>query len=1006
MKSLRQHKSLIKFIVVSVVFSILLTLSLNLSAYAAPCPPTCNEMELITLAATNPQAAYNTNSELSVKVTSGKILDNHDIAHDYFTKHPEKMKEYRKFAQNYFMTKGKINSKLMKTYLSKDVTIHDEQDLWIARKYLQSNTFKDSTDRTIFKFYMRDVKAMTAQDKTIAKSFFTAENGKYINENTQNVRELFKKYLKAEGVEVVAINGPIKSFTRDGTLSGKNAKVNIYNLKEKAGFSYALKVESDGSLALSQTQFEIKKKEETVKKEKLKQEQMGTSKWDVVWSVLTGESGEEFFTKKSKEKMKEAPKTEISEEFVTTYEPGFYPTDVKVPFEGDLKIGEAGGLNLKEGSLSNVDVKGAEDVTVSSNGIRTIISGKFKEVAGVELEESSYLRIHKLTPPAAEGSKQKIALLPMIEGYAVDGNVPTIKRINAKKITGYNEFNEETGNAEYLLGDIYGHSNGIPLAGKFNIKDYDNINPQRHVLVPMWGDINPPLTLNDVTIYPTKRGYYTHIYFPNNPSKLEQKSERYVEFTKEGVVVSGADTNVIVKPSGIIKNELAATGKTKGLISFPSKGYFKVGDKDKEGESNIKKIQGFVGAPQTGVYDQATYEKVYGWQMNKQLDGKQPKVDGLFGKQTLQTYLQNTQGNIKIITLEDLHHARISFEEGKLKIKSFGNVNVDVGKKKYSFSIEPPMQELASQEITEVKAVSAEAPEEPHVKQNVELLAGFNPNPFNNDITLDYNIEKGNTAYPVDLLSYYDSYYKFLPYYQFDRKQIYQQTGNFIDTLINPELIKDGVEVNPQFKDLVKDGKLKVVYLAGRSNEGSKGVLDHDTNILLPETEPTIPEKKVFTKKFKTKEGEEINVEVITLWTQQQLEEELKKSEDNKDYVDYLQLSGHSESWSTQRVNLGEGRGYFSSKDLTGEKHKKIYHAPKLVGISSCVATKRVVPGIQQNLIDGQHSNFFAALHQSKKDIGTTILGGLLTGKSSKEINEIANAESKAPIFEFVGKGS
>ncbi|MBS3121481.1 hypothetical protein J4434_01175 [Candidatus Woesearchaeota archaeon] len=993
---MHQHKSLTKlivFLIVLVAFSILLSLLLSLTVYAAPCPPTCNEMELITLAATNPQAAYNTNSELSVKVTSGKILDNHDIAHDYFTKHPDKMKEYKKFAQNYFLTKGKINKNLMKKYLSAYVTTHDEQDLWIARKYLRGNNFKDATDRTIFRFFMRDLKTLSGEDKVTAKNFFTAENGKYINENIQNVRELFARYLKAEGVQVTGINGPIKAFTRDGTLKGKNAQVNIYNLKEKAGFTYALKVESDGSLALTQTQFGIKQKEEFKITEKAKQEQMGTSKWSALWSVLSGESEAEFFMRTSKEKQKETTETEISEGIVTTYEPGFYSTDVKVPFEGDLELTDGGKLKLKQGKIRHVDVKGAEDVTADARSF----SGKFKEVAGVEFKSPSHVKVHTVLLPDEDNPQKKTVYYNLEGEQADDGGVPIIGKITPYTFKDYTQFSETNGQdvPEEVKVDFAGgiDNNGVILSGNYLINDYNAINPKRNIVAPPHGT---SLTLNGVTIYPEEQ-HYTRILFPNKPVTEELKSENYVAFTEEGVIVNGAGTKALITPTGLVQNELAATGKTTGLVKFPQKGYFSVGDKDSGESDNIKKIQGFVGVPQTGVYDQTTYDKVFQWQIGHSLNGRYIKPDGLFGKQTLMTYLQNNEGDIILSTSvnSNYNQGKVSYEEGKIKIDTQGDLeSVRVGAKEYAVktSKRGMDQQLA---VGESVPVDIESPDGAVTEHQLDQVPGLNPFFAAKEVGIPYELNVGKLSSDVDSETktvVQDP--NALKYYQFDRQAIYAQTGNFIDTLINPELVKEGVEINPEFKEMVKDGKLRVVYLAGKGDEG-KLTLDHDTNILhttssgLQEPAQT-PLPQTFTKVYTQKDGTPIDVEVVVVWSQKQVTDELKQ-----EGTDVFHISSHSRSIEKQGFFLGKGRSILDTKALAS--HSKEYKRPQLVSVRSCISTKRTLPGLKAMFkqSQGPQTTYLAAVHKPGADIGTTLLGGLLTGKSLKDIKDIANLENQ-----------
>lgn len=1031
MKSLQQHKSLIKFIVVSVVFSILLTLSLSLSAYAAPCPPTCNEAELATLAATNPQQAYNINPELAIKATGGKVLVNHDIAHDYFTKHPDKMKEYRKFAQNYFMTKGKINRPLMKTYLSKDVTIHDEQDLAIARKYLHDANFKDSTDRTIFRFYMRDVKAMTAQDKAIAKSFFTAENGKYINENIQNVRELFKKYLKAEGVEVVAINGPVKSFSRDGTLSGKNAKVNIYNLKEKAGFNYALKVESDGSLALSQTQFELKKKEEFKITEKAKQEKMGTSKWDALLSALSGESESEFFMRKSieKQKQKEPAETEISEEIVTTYEPGFYPTDVKVPFEGDLELTDGGKIKLKQGKIRHVDVKGAEDVTADARSF----SGKFEEVAGVEFKNPSHIKVHTVLIPDEDNPQKKIVYYNLEGEQANDGGMPIIDKIKPYTFQDYTQFSEVNGQdvPEEVKVDFQGgiDANGVILSGKYLIENYDSINPKRDIVAPAYGT---SLTLNGVTIYPTEK-YYTRIFFPNKPVTEDFKSENYIAFREEGVTINGAGTKALVTPQGLVRNEIAATGNTERLISFPKRGYFQIGDRDKDkdyylpGEEDvpagiynkyntpsyypIEKIQEIVGVKEINVeaadvvvvYGQKTFNAVKEWQKTQKLNGRPIKVDGLFGKESFMAYLQS-EGDIFLSTSTNSNYnqGKVSYQEGKIKIDTQGDIeSIRVGAKEYVVKTSKKGindQQLALGEAapSDIKSdINIQATDGAVIEHQLNQVPGLNPFFAAKDLGIPYELNVDELSADAGIQSgLYVQDPNLLKYYQFDRQAVYSQTGNFIDTLVNPELVKEGVEINPEFQDMVKDGKLRVVYLAGKGDEG-KRVLDHDTNVLHTAAkgleEPTqTPPPETYTKVYTTKDGKPIDVEVVVVWNQKQVDEELKK-----EGTDVFHISGHSRSIEKQGIFLGKGRSILDTKSLASRS--KEYKRPQLISVRSCISTKRVVPGLKTMFkqAQGPQTTYLAAVHKPGADIGTTLLGGLLTGKSLKDIKDIANLENQ-----------
>ncbi|MBI4983659.1 hypothetical protein HZC32_03375 [Candidatus Woesearchaeota archaeon] len=949
-----------KCVLMILLIILCLVVSINVIAQDADLFP---ETELERLTRTNPLEAYKKDPEFAIAYTGGVILENFDIAKDYFAKNPQEMFTYTEYARSYLLTEGKFDKNLMKQYLF-GCNFIDKKDFNIARKYLSSSKFGTSEERKVFVLYYSKLESQNIKDRSIAKNFFTNENGRYINEEPEG-KKLFTKYLKSEGVNILAINGPVKSFDRKGLLQGKNGGVNINEfVKTEVKDKYALKVEQNGELILVS-----QKTDEKLKETRTKIEELGTK-----WNKVTKELGLDFLNVE--------PETveKISDKVIVRQPVG------NVPFEGYLKMDqESAKLKLKEGSIKHVGVKEAEEVEVTKDGF----IGKFKELSKIQFKEPSYVNVDAgYVYEEPDGIYRSI---PILEGLATSkGEVPTIERIDYGEYEGYTFFDEKKGKEIKVNSPtIYNEPADISLAGNFNIEDYNAIDTKRHIIVSPNSARGKVLSLNGVYIYPDKI-YYTPIYLPNQEIPEEELSDRFVKFDSKSIVVSGKDNGIILNPSALIKNEFAATGKTNSLIDFPERGYFAKGDASENGKSeeDINNVQKIVGAKVTGIYDQQTYNKVREWQKNQKLDGKQISVDGLFGKQSLQAHLQNNEGNIAISTYNDFHKGKISAEQGKIKIENSGITRTQVGKKIYNTYETSPSDPKTTTKTT------------PKKKNELSQVVGLDPS--KKDITLDYEIKTSDMVFPNELKDSPKLDNQVLTsYFQFDRKAIYQQTNNFIDTLVNPELIKNGVEINPKFEDMADDGKIKMLYLAGKSNEGDGVILDHDTNILIPETgEPQKPPKeKIYTKKLKTKGGQEVEVEVDVVYNQEQFQKIYESGD-----VDIVHVSSHSNSWRTQRLYLGpyqeitKGERYFSTLDLKNKLKGKTFHKPELISIRSCVATKRVLPGFKE-LQKGVETNYIVAKGKPTQDIGTTILGGVLSGKSPEEITAIANAEQQGPIF-------
>ncbi|MFH1440344.1 MAG: hypothetical protein ABIG89_07270 [Candidatus Woesearchaeota archaeon] len=995
-----------------IIIIILVFLIVSLSA-SAVCPPKCSQAELIQLVQTDPKAAYNVDQFQTVIYTGGTVLDDPALAKDFFRKNPGQMMVYRSQAQKYLLRKGKIDSKLMQIYLQQGVYI-DNNDFNIARRYLKLSKFDTSADKKIFQTYLTKLKSLSATDRSIAKRYFTKSNGKLINENAET-RKLFSKYLKSEGVDSYGILGPVKSFSNDGVLNGKNGAININDYIGKNREYYAIKVVEDGSIRVVSKQKQTKTipvYDAVASAQQLKEageisKRVEGYKFMMKYLGMNPSDYEYIGEMEGKIALKIVPVIKETETETVR--------SVGLDFTGDLKLDqETGKFKMSKGTLRAVKVKGGSDITFGSKAF----TGKFEEVQGIEFASPTHVTVDDYYKVGSEekivnGRKTNSRARPEIRILqSEDGTPATVKRIKYEPYGDYTYIDSDGSEVDYVSEKI--DKGVLEVKGAFNLNKYSQADTKVKLVVPRSKDdpMDNALTINDVTVLPHDKSG-TKIFFPEQKVGYDEQSNLFVKFTKDGIMSAGQEVRVKINPAALVKNEIANGKWGTEMMILPSRGYFTDGDYPKQGTGaydSLIRVQRAVGADETGVYDKQTIAKVKEWQSKTILDGRKIKVDGRFGRQSLLAYLQNTQGTIDLKTQKTFYHSSVKAKDGKIQITGFGNVDVTAGRKVYAFKSETELDEEEGAEKLSESLDNDKLDEgdedEPTVTKaefagfGLYKVPGLNPSQAAKDVTVPLEFEAGNVLLPqkhfqaiIDRTNP-----RFMPYYRFNRQTAYEQSGNFIDSLVNPELVAEGVEIRQEYMDMIQDGKLRVLYVAGKRDEASATIY-HDANILIPEgpEELSSPSTKRFTKQYPIKgsDGKQLDVEVVVAYSQAQAEQELAKGG-----VDVFTISSHSTSYGQfslyHRTRGGINPNVFSN-------YVDSNPTLSLVSTSACLSKGRIYPKLKSAL--GPQTDFLLTQTRVGKDATSTVLAGILTGQSKQDIARIANAEEKAASYVVI-KGS
>jgi hypothetical protein len=1010
--------------------TLLLAIIPSIMALSPTCPPDCTSADAPDLISTDPDLAYTLDPIYTIETLGDEFLGTRpQIAYDYFKDNPNKMIVYRKGATNYFLSSKKPDRTLMKKYLQIiSVTMYGK-DFDVARKYLSSSSFSSIDDRNIIANLILTNSQLTSKDKALAKKYLTKNGGKYINQDSKG-KIVFAKYLKSEGVDVRVIKGNVVSFTSDGKLKCKGSSINVYELKKGgAKDKYAMKVASDGKLILILKKKEIKtvkKTEKEVKEEREKVKTLGRTARGFLNMFGMGD------TLISDEDIDEFAEKRVSDERIVEVE----KTD-DIPLEGDVRVnGETGTISLKKGKIREINVRNAEDVTFTGK----TFTGRIGEVEGVEFEQEKIINfdsgkeekkfpvitVHDkyafiYTAPGDEDKpareKKVSRITPVIEGYGAK-----IKRIKNTKIGSYDKIaidpktNEEYTRTYQADLDIPGGESSIQLAGEFVVDDYDNIDKRRNIYLSSTSD---SLALNEVTI-PALEGHRLRVFMPNQEKEMTSPkylSQDFIGFTDDGIVTHGNGVSTTLTPSALVQHEYALTGTSNDVMELPSRGFYRTGDRGKKGSRTydaITQIQRVVGAKETGVYDKKTANKVKEWQSKQvnqrdALNLKGIADDGFFGTESLRTLLDTNEGSITSLTSSSDSETTVRFKKGKLITDVFGDSTVRKGKEVFKHS--PPKIVGMNRDKGEVMldeintALSERVQEETSVfKGKVEKLVGEDP--YNLDVSYPMDIRAGISVFPEDRITA-DEFYVFNNYFNFDaRKKARDDSefnavaalGNdidFIDAFVNPDLIEQQggvVKIHPDFKDMVDDGKLRVLYVPGASKEykssGKISNLNFDTNGVLPDDRIT---KRSLPRKYMTDDGQEIEVEIVVAYTAKEAEEQYALGG-----FDVFHLSSHTWGGKYPGFSLGKkdldkvNRGVFRPWAVPETKTMKRDQKPKLISISGCMARERVGKELDRST--------HRILTQSKvgKDAGTVVLTGLLTGRSPAEIAYISAVEEGA----------
>ena len=329
-----------------------------------------------------------------------------------------------------------------------------------------------------------------------------------------------------------------------------------------------------------------------------------------------------------------------------------------IEFTGQLINDGTGNIGINGiGSINGVKLKDGSSISVDKDGV---ISGEAKETNGVVFKKISAFKFD---------NKLKILTLDRVEIESVDA-----------------------GAEMFLRGSVI-------------IKEYGNIKGKLSALK------NDKLLINNFDVITGNENAELRFKKGKTDEEVISKEKKpYVEFS-ESIVVNG-EVKVKVNELGVRENKNNANKLSRSILNTPNingRGWFRKGDEFKEGTENfdvlvdIKRVLNAWHEDQfngpllseeemsNGKYGDAAFElvKKFQEQYNRLNPGDNIKLDGAWGKQTLEKFKQTISMpklDSKNFVVDSKKGGKtiVSYSNGKIGIDTSGDVGFVVGNKKFS----------------------------------------------------------------------------------------------------------------------------------------------------------------------------------------------------------------------------------------------------------------------------------------------------------------------------------
>ncbi|MBT4540077.1 hypothetical protein HOC35_01060 [Candidatus Woesearchaeota archaeon] len=1020
--------SILIFTLISLI--VLILFSFNALALNPGCPPDCSIADVPDLIFTDPDLAYSFDPEYTITTLGDEFLKTRpQIAYSYFKANPNKMLFYPEGAKNYFLETKNPDRVLMKKYLRGfmlPLSISGDNHK-VARKYLNDVNFNDLNDREILASHLLTLHPLTSKDRAITKKYLIKNNGKYINNDIQG-KIIFSKYLRAEGVDVNAISGNIISFSSDGKLKCKGSTINVYDLKKgSAKDKYAMEVTSNGKLKLIlkyKKEKEIEVFKTAKEKEVAKKALAGLGKG---WNDFVGAYGDNEIVQALT--IEEETLESVGDEFAESKKIVEEDLRKAIPLEGDIKInGDNGRISIKKGKIREINVRDARDIEVGPSSF----TGRIGEVEGIEFEREKVdiagkkvrvppiITVHDKYATAyniqSGGATRVHRVAPIIEGHGAK-----IKKVKATTIGGYEYYTTDNKGITKVKSygpDPYRGRKGIYLEGEFIVDDYDDVSSSRRLYLYSGKSDEKTLSVNGVEITPHNK-FATRLFFPNQEKIMKKplySTSEYVGFTKDGIITHGKNVKTSMSPGAYVQHEKALGRNVKDFMDFPSRGYFSPGDKASKGSrkyNDILNIQKVVGSKQTGVYDKQTSAKVKDWQETQVLDGNKIGVDGFFGQESLNAILSSSQGRIVVEGKSTDAEVKIKFEKGEIISDIFGDTNVRKGRELYKHTSIKFAEASNGKQEAPLELIKKSFEDKPKgdtgPTSKLEKVVAVDPDK-EKEVTFPITFRQDKSIYPSERVSE-SEYNLYRRYFDFpSRKALISGEDSvekligptispstdldFVDAFVNPDLIKEQggyIELHPDFENMVDDGKIRILYAPGASREKQSGgrivPMTYDSNGVLADDRKI---KRSSPKKYKTKDGSDVEVEMTVVYTAQDAANEFAKGGYDVFHTSSHTYGGRYSGFSFSTDEEGIKRGVFRPWNYPAIKKLNNDQKPALVSISGCMSERRTGSKLRGL---GRGVNTITTERSISGDSATIVLNGLLTGRSGKEIAYISDIE-------------